>query len=173
MAIGTATALLIGAGISAATGVYKAKKAGDTADQAAAIQTESADRALGMQQNLYAPYTNVGGQAMTTLGSLMGLPTGPAGAQSGPMPNGMPEDGPRSIGDNPVIGHAQPRPDGASPVMERLGDLEPESHRTARSQTQSSLSTTVRMRSPEGDDYMDVPSELVSSFEAEGAQVVA
>lgn len=108
MAIGTGTALLIGAGVSAATSAYGAKKASDASGRAAAAQTQAIDRGADTirqewerSRTMYDPYMQVGGNANMLMGQLMSpggrTPAGPAGllpAPGGAPPQGMP---PRQI----------------------------------------------------------------------------
>ena len=70
MAIGTGTALLIGAGVSAIGGVMSSKAQAKGASQAAGV---SAAQYNQTREDL-APYQNVGSGALYELGSLYGLP---------------------------------------------------------------------------------------------------
>jgi hypothetical protein len=86
------TALLIGAGIAGGTSLASAAIGSHAAGKASDQQQESADKALALQQQMYqqqradvAPWRNAGGQAVTTLSGLMGLPAGPAAGQTEPV----------------------------------------------------------------------------------------
>lgn len=103
MAIATATAIAIGlAGAKIGTDIYASKKAAGAAKDAAKVQEKGLDaqdkaarEALALQRGIYeqtradtAPYRNVGGQSMNSLGYLMGLPAGPVqgpNADPGPL----------------------------------------------------------------------------------------
>ena len=62
---------LVTGAIGAGAQIFGAAKASGAARDAARTQSRAADRALGMMQSVYQPYTNAGGSAMTTLGRLM------------------------------------------------------------------------------------------------------
>jgi hypothetical protein len=130
MAVGTA--LAIGGLINAGMGLFGAHKASSAAKDAAKIQQEGADKAMGVQRDVYNqqmmgmdPYANVGRQAMNTLGRLTspGQPYTPqlqrydartgygayGGVQQPPTTfGGM--SGSRPRGDAPPQGEAMPRP---------------------------------------------------------------
>jgi hypothetical protein len=103
MAIGTVTAITLG--LTAAkigSDVYASKKAAGAAKDAAKVQEKGLDaqdraarEALALERGIYeqtrtdtAPWRNVGGQAVNSLGMLMGLPGGPVqgpNADPGPL----------------------------------------------------------------------------------------
>jgi hypothetical protein len=120
MPIGVGAAMLIGAGVQAVGSVISAKKQGDAAKKAAAVQSRSNDQAFGAitrgyeeSRDAMAPYARVGGAANDLMGQLMsptsrydpgqpingpmglgggGGPMGPPGPPGGPMPG--PPQGP-------------------------------------------------------------------------------
>jgi hypothetical protein len=85
MAMLTSTALALTAmGVAGGASVAGAKMASGAAKDAAQTQVEASDKALALQREMYqqeradtAPWRNVGGQSVQTLGALMGLPSGP------------------------------------------------------------------------------------------------
>lgn len=190
MALATTTALLIGAGIKTGVDIWQAKRAGDAAKDAAQIQSDSGQQALNLYGQMYqqerndlAPWRDTGGQAMTSLGSLMGLPSGPVGGGDAGLPAlgsgtpqpGSPEwkadiEGRISTASSDIAGNMM---DGAArrEARDRLSDVFRDIHQAGMEQRSESSLRTAKMRSPEGDED-DVPEELVSSFEREGFQRV-
>jgi hypothetical protein len=108
MSIGTTTALAIGLGASAGSGLVgaklksgAAKKAAKTqgraTQQAQRLQYQAAQQALAAQQaqfqrtnELYAPYTRGAPQSLAALYSYLGVPGGGAPPPGGMPPGGMP-----------------------------------------------------------------------------------
>lgn len=89
MPIATTTALLLGAGIAGATSLGAAKMASGAAKDAAQTQSDSADKALALQAQIYQqqradtlPFLNRANAAGDTLSALMGL--GGGGGQLAP-----------------------------------------------------------------------------------------
>ena len=75
------------AGVGALVDWFGAKKQSDASEQATEAQTAAGTQALALQKQIYeqqradlAPWRTQGSQAMTTLGSLMGLPAAPTGS---------------------------------------------------------------------------------------------
>ncbi len=119
MAVGTATALLIGAGISVGTQVAGAKMQSNAAGKAADQQVASADKGLDLQRQIYdeqkagmQPYAQFGQQALGSLGSLMGFPALPPPTP----PTGMGANG-QSLG--PITGNQGPM-NMSDPRVQRL-----------------------------------------------------
>lgn len=88
-------ALLIGAGISAATGLIGANKQANAAKDAARTQSQSADRAIALQRDIYQsqlglmqPYIHGGTQAFDSMMRQYGDAGRPM-ANYQPMPSGL------------------------------------------------------------------------------------
>lgn len=103
--MGPLVPLLVGGGISLLSNIFGAKKQASAAKDAARLQSESANRAMALMNQAYAPYLAAGGQAASVLGGLMtpGVPY---------QPGMMPQARPMMPG-----GMAVPRPGG---VMSRV-----------------------------------------------------
>jgi hypothetical protein len=78
-----ATAIAIGAGVSAASSIYAANKGAGAAKSAAAAQQRSASDALNLQRSIYnqqmqmqSPFVGLGQQSAMTLGRLTGITPG-------------------------------------------------------------------------------------------------
>ena len=71
--MGVATALAVG---SIGASIYGAHKASSAAKKASEQQAASAREALALQR----PYLEAGGQGLTSLAGLLGVPGGPGGA---------------------------------------------------------------------------------------------
>lgn len=190
--IGTTAALLIGAGISAGTQAYAAHKASGAAKDAAKTQVEASDKALDLQRDMYnqnradqEPYRNVGSQAITTLGSLMGLPSGPVGGTSKAMTLGGLTEGPGHFGTDgryvppmaPTVGQAMPRPGAQNPYA----GLPPHPDFVtdpARARTASSFATgqagqrMVTVQAPDG-ETRQVPEHMAERIVAAGGKLVS
>lgn len=182
---GMTTTLLIGAGLKFAGDIIGNKMQSNAAKKASEQQIAAGDKALGIQREALAPYMNTGGAAMTTLGSLFGLPGAPAGGDGAAMPT-TPVQG-RQRGDAPVIGHAVPRtPAEPHGWGHRLGDAV----RTASAERSTASSfaggrgpqrpapamtetSFVRMFDPRSGEQDDVPSQYVEEFRRRGAWVVS
>lgn len=115
MAVATGTALLAGAGISAAANLLGAKKASSAARDAAQIQSRSADQARRVQGEVYRdqralmdPYINMG---TTALNSLM--------QQYGNAGSPMPGYGQPTTGGRPAVS----TPGGARSMEQPTGEL--------------------------------------------------
>jgi hypothetical protein len=117
MSVATSTAIAISAGAAAGASIYGAHKASGAAKDAAKQQQQSAQQALALQREMYGqtradlgPYREQGGQGLTALSALLGLP-GPAPASSAPVGPTAPV--PSSWHSMPpgatVTGHAVPR----------------------------------------------------------------
>lgn len=79
----------IGLGINLLSNIFGAKKQASAAKDAAAMQAASADRAMGLMTQAYAPYLNAGASSMNVLSRLMtpGVPYAPPmQAQDAMMP---------------------------------------------------------------------------------------
>lgn len=128
------------------------------ANKANAAQQQATDTA---NKNL-EPYANIGGQAFSTLGALMGL-----GGGGGATPSV-----PANAGPVPMSQPAQATAPQPSRAVERSA---PEYGATLASlaprQTQSSYQT-VRMQSPDGAETQDVPVWAVQHFLQQGARRV-
>ncbi len=182
MAIATTTAILIGAGLSAAGSAYAAKKQGDAADNATEAQTEAADKALAAEKEMFdlgrsdlAPYRNVGQFSMGQLGHLTGMP---------------PDFGTQAVTDaTDGVRRAIPRPqpiDQSQPIQRWPSAEQQPTSITNRAQmatpqaqalrdlggTQQTASGYVRMRAPDG-STKDISPDQVGFYEARGASRIA
>jgi hypothetical protein len=185
---------LVVAGIGAGTSIYAANKQAGAAEKAAGQQVRAGEGALALQKDIYnqqvqgmSPYTNVGGQAVTTLGGLMGLPTGQVGGLQR-MAAAATQAQPATTR-NPFL-----RPDGSvKPIWGSEGFVENEpkdqtmrgvfarndQQAGARQQTASSytptarpgMAATVKMVGPDG-DVADVPADQEQMWAAKGARRV-
>jgi hypothetical protein len=183
---GMTTAMLIGAGINGAVGLFNAHKAGKAADKAVTQQTASADKALALQKEIYnkqaaalAPYTNAGAQAVGTLGHAMGFAPMTAGAGGGPIDTGAGGEytgtGRTAPPGAMITGHAIPRPDGMRPphgwgMVNTLGEGV-QSLIQGRHNAASSIRTR-KMRAPDG-EIADVPEAEVEHYSSLGATEVS
>jgi hypothetical protein len=130
--------LAIGAGVSAAAGIYETNKASDT-------QQKATDQSLALQKQMYdttrsdlAPYASIGTGALGNLRTLAGLPAPSAvGTNPGIVPNGIGHTAPAGA---PSQGTAVPRAGSGSLSM--AGSQSP-----AQMQTSSGY---VTMRAPDG-----------------------
>lgn len=152
--------LVVGAGLK----LFGAAKAAGAAKDAARQQSASADKAIALNQQQYLqsrqdllPYREQGGQGLTALTALMGLPPAAPQANTGPlMPPGQPpvgtaqsqQRGPLPPGATPT-GYAVPR--GTTPGIENQG--------------------MTLLRSPDG-QVRPVPSDQVQHYLARGASLV-
>lgn len=148
--------LIIGAGAK----VYGAVKQAGAAKDAAKQQAAAADRAMAIQQSQYlqsrqdlTPYREQGGQGLTALTALMGLPPAAPPVNSGPpVPPGQVPVGQGQPGRPPLppsatpTGYAVPR--GTTPGIEGQG--------------------MTLLRSPDG-QIRPVPSDQVPHYLARGA----
>src|SRR5882724_237992 len=78
--ISTPTALLIGSGISGATGLFSGLLGANASNKAAGVQANAANNAtaatlamFGVSRAGLQPYMTAGGGALTTLGRMIGL----------------------------------------------------------------------------------------------------
>lgn len=118
MAMATGTALLIGAGISAATQLWGAHKASEASEEAAGQQVQASNEAMNVNRDVYntqmsgmQPYTNIGNQAVGSLGALMGFtPTAAGGAAAWAPPAAQPTGGMAGGPVQPGSGVSTPRP---------------------------------------------------------------
>lgn len=188
---GLATSLIVGSAIAAGGGVASAKIASGAAKDAAEAQGASADKAMLLAQQQMeqqradtAPWRNAGGQAVTALSGLMGLPSGPP-----PGPTGVPSNigpPPGAIPNEHGVGFGILKP-GVTPEQaadpgfqyqgpsvgqtSSLASLAPPSAPTPPTlapgvqQTQSGY---VTMRAPNG-SMRPVPAAQVSHYEQLGA----
>lgn len=138
----------------------------DAANKATGQLQDANNQAIDVYKQTYQPYLNSGSQASNTLAGLMGLgPLPQQGASDAVMaPAVQPTANTRTRPeDAPVVGQAQARTQ--TPEMNTLRSL------AARQPTQSSY-RTVRMRSPDGSEEMDIPAAQVQHYLSRGAQVV-
>lgn len=171
MAIATGTALAIGLGASAAAGVASAKIGSNAAKKAAAQQTASADRAMGLMDRAYAPYQQAGSAAMGMLGRLVAPTAGTRYASPDPMQKnyeGMPAPG--VAGATGSVGGRNPQPPqfmapGQQPPMRGAGPV-PRAH---ASSMDSMVGQTIRLQSPDG-EVRDVPAYMADRFLQAGAR---
>lgn len=99
--------LIVGAASTGAT-IYAANKASGAAKDAARQQSDSAAAAMRTQQEMMGPYVSAGQSAATTLGRLMGVPSGAtfAAAPVGAVPPGVGRT--LSLGDLSLAGAGAP-----------------------------------------------------------------
>jgi len=149
--------LIIGAGAK----VYGAVKQAGAAKDAAKQQAAAADRAMAIQQSQYlqsrqdlTPYREQGGQGLTALTALMGLPPTAPQTNTGPlMPPGQPPVG------TPQSGQRGPLPPGATPT----------GYAVPRGTTPGIENQGMTLlRSPDG-QIRPVPSDQVQHYLARGA----
>lgn len=162
-----------GASIPIATSVAGMRNAQQASDKTLAAQTQATDKANAMLQ----PYASMGGQALNTLGGLMGFAPvggGASAAASGPTPEEQAAAGKLRTAldahDFPY-GEAQKRK-----LMEKIeSQLEPRGLTlgtlAAQSQTQSSFGDAVRMRAPDG-RVVIVPKSRMAEAQQQGGQVL-
>lgn len=88
MSVATSTAIIVASSVAAGATVYGAHKAGSAAEHAADTQASSADKALGVQKEMYeqqrsdlSPYRAAGQGSVGQLSYLLGVP----GFEKGPM----------------------------------------------------------------------------------------
>ena len=179
----------IPAAISAAGGIVAggmaAKGAKDAANTQVAAQADVLKLLDKQQQQVradLAPYRAVGGQAMTTLGAVMGLPGGSAGgAEAGgaslgtPLNSGLRAADIRRVPGDPRAGYV-PATAGAKWIPpDDVGGLLDDAGRPITrppwAEQQSASAYTVTMRAPDGTTQA-VPASQVAHYQARGAQVV-
>jgi hypothetical protein len=178
--------------ISAVGSVGSALIGSSASKTAAKTQTDASDKALALQKEMYnttrsdlSPWTNAGGQAVTALSSLMGLPSGSVGGgSSGNIQTvlGQPLSGQASSRTNPgpnadYTGQkAVSRYDLAPGTVESGGTMPLASVAGSRSNPQTiaqaqTASGYVTMRAPNGETQA-VPSSTVNLWKSRGAVVV-
>jgi hypothetical protein len=172
----------------AGASIYGSKKAADAQKKAAESQEKAAREALGLQKEMYlqdradaAPWTNVGGQAMNTLGSLMGLPQGPVqgpNAQPPPLLSQTAQGPLPPLGSHirppgtPSLGTAVPRPGYSSATFG--GGQAPLAAAAApgvSSATFPSSNQMVPVRTPDG-RVVAVPRNQLAEAQANGGQPI-
>lgn len=194
MAIGTGTALLIGAGISAGTQVAGAKMASNASNKAADQQVQATDKGLALQRDIYSqqvagmqPYATGGLNAYNSLNSLMGLPIVGAAAPAAPGTATGPVD--PMVANIPANRRATPENGTgvfAIPRRGTLGEATQSSYRSPASgvvagqqqaqPTGGSFAVRrdggmVQMQSPTG-ELATVPADQVDHFTSLGARRV-
>lgn len=127
-------------------------------------QLEGVDKALDLQRETYEqtrrdlqPYRETGGQAMTTMGAMMGLGGGGGAAAESPPPLVEANRRKMALPHQPAVA----RPESDTP---------PE--RDPISQAASGYSGTVRMQAPNG-EVADIPAQFVEDLERQGARRVS
>lgn len=155
-----------------------ADQAQAAADKALALQQEAAAEAKRLADRQYAdkaPYRNVGGQAISTLGALMGLPSGPAPATLASQTSGGPsqqQSGPPVVGPNPAPSGESFTPDEAMLARQRVqGGAGGAAIQQLPPTLGSVNAPTVRVKAPNQNIYF-VPRERVQEALNQGGQVV-
>ena len=166
---GLTTALIVGSAISAGTQVASAAIGAKGAKSAAKTQAEASRQASSDLKETMAPYINTGAQAMTTLGSLMGLGGGGGDSSLAP-PSAAPGFGARTMPPSgvPTGRFAAPRPTGVMPT--------PMPMQQAAQQSQSSYGAPsgpemVRVQAPDGEVRL-LPRHVADQYIARGATQV-
>lgn len=170
------------AGVGAS--VYSANKSANAAKEAAKTQAASGQQALDVERDIYnqtradlAPYRGVGASAITTLGSLMGLPaSGGADAATGTAKGNLNtklsasavRTGPNGTGWVPATAGAKWYP-GDSDVAG--SGWPPQTVNPYQERTTSSYGGPVAMRAPDG-TQQEVPGDQVAHFLSRGATIV-
>lgn len=175
---GTIAMLIAGAAISAGSQVASSAIAAHAAGKAAKQQIAAGDKALALNSQIYedqkrtmAPWVNQGGQAINTLGALMGLPSGPVGGDGPPsaLPPALPGmSGPQQRQvwgqrreERPMFGQGGPGAGPGSP-----GGF-------AGPNVPGMPSTDlVQMQAPDG-EIRAVPRALVAKIQAAGGRLVS
>jgi hypothetical protein len=162
--MGLLTGLAIGGLIAnGVTQVVGAKKASNAAKDVAKIQTDAADKASGINDQVYSPYLRQGRSAASTMSRLTTPSAGaryaspdmtqPPAPQPGPMPGGRP----RPAG-APNMGPARAR--GSIGAMAQGGGA------------QAGPPSMVMMEAPDGSGARPVPADRVADMERAGARRV-
>lgn len=108
MAVGTATAMLIGAGISAGANVAGNIVQAKAANKAAQTQADWSDKYMGHAFDVMAPWMTGGAGAMMQLNHLMGV--NPMPMQAPVVSDPAAAAAFRSSAGKPIVGNAVPRP---------------------------------------------------------------
>jgi hypothetical protein len=192
MAIGTVTAITLG--LTAAkigSDVYASKKAAGAAKDAAKVQEKGLDaqdraarEALALQRGIYeqtrtdtAPWRNVGGQAVNSLGMLMGLPGGPVqgpNADPGPLVPSLSEafkDATKELPADPQGTEERGLRATIDALHARLREKAQARASNQAEQASATGYTNVPIRTPAGRIVM-VPPDRVGEAEAKGGQRV-
>lgn len=165
MAVATGTALLAAGALSAGANMVGAKKGADASKDAARIQSQSADRAMGVMRDVYGqqmgmvrPYVDAGTQSLAAMMQRYGnAGTAMPGHQPGPayVPMGPGGVRPPQVGPHPNLGAGQQ-------TMGSLASMR-------QPQPQGGGSQVVMMQSPDG-DVRPVPAHMVAQVEARGGR---
>jgi hypothetical protein len=169
--MGLLTGLAVGGLIAnGVTQVIGAKKASNAAKDVAKIQTEAADKASGINDQVYSPYLRQGRSAASTMSRLTTPSAGaryaspdmtqPPAPQPGPMPGGRP----RPAG-APNMGGARPR--GTLGAMAQGGGA------PQGGPPQGGGGQMVMMEAPDGSGARPVPADQVDRFLQAGARRVS
>jgi len=181
MAIGTGLAIGIAAAASAGSQIYAAKTASKAAKDAAKIQTQGADRAMGAVDSALGPWVRKGRETASTLGRLTAAPPGSRFAAPDPTmapPAQGPSTGARPMPQGGTIrGLAQPRggpmntwsPGGNSPPQRQPPQLPPGMPGVPSLPPSGGGAEMIMLRAPDG-STQPVPAYLADRYIQAGAE---
>lgn len=179
MCVGTTTAIAIGAGAAAAGSITAAKIGSNAASNAAATQSASADKAMGVQNQVYqdqkvaqAPYQQLGQQA---LGRLSGMAPSTASFNPQNYAQGAPKP---QMGSMASMGQQAPPPSMPQQQIQPMGQpaaaAAPGLMNAATQAMQGATGPMVSLRGPDG-SVKQFPAgqadQIIQAFAAKGQNV--